>query len=88
MLWFVVGAQYESTSPERVGRHVHHVWWSHARDVSSSLQGNSSPAAGGSQEGIGCQGNLGLKYMQQSHTCSSECKSDLETANKDSADHL
>lgn len=31
---------------------------------------------------------FGLKYMQQSHTYSSECKSDLETANKDSADHL
>lgn len=74
---FVVGAQYESSSPERVGRHVHQVWWRHARDVSSSCQGNSSSAAWGSQEGIGCQGNLLLKYIQQLNTCTSTCKSDI-----------
>lgn len=61
MLCIDVGAQYESSSPERVGRHVHQVWWCHARGVSSSRQGNSSPAAGGSQEGIGCQGNPVVK---------------------------
>ena len=56
VMWNVVGAQCEFTHPAGVGWHVYHMWWGHARDVSSPRQGDSSSAAGRSQERLCCQG--------------------------------